>query len=353
MFAFNMRISPRLVRQVAAIERFAGRWDRISESPVLASEELSTTAIAKGSRAAFLLDSTSPTELTLYLRHSTHNLQTNSQEFATFGDIATTHADIERYIRASIAPFDFSWEGISSLASAIGVSNSHELRRIPVNFSAPAEYEAHGALSDRSAHEELVFACVSPFLIDQRLRELISWLQQELTAQTFHPLFLIGTFHLLLLQIHPFPTANHRFSLLVVWHLLCERGFSFVRYTHIAPAFWEKRRQYFQALRQAEKSARADWATVNSWLELFLQSLEESGHKLWVESGAKENRSRLTEVQKLILEVVREHGALTREKIAGETGIHLSTVKYNLGVLSDRGHLKRQGGGRTTNYRLL
>ena len=199
----------------------------------------------------------------------------------------------------------------------------------------------------------MIFPTVSPFLVEQRLEELLEWARHELEDGQFHPLFVIGTFHLLFLQIHPFPTANHRLALILLWRLLDAHGYSYVRYSHFAPEIASRSKQYFAALRQAEKTAYGNWSTLNIWLEFFLDMLVLASQNLLTLTERTVSSARLSSVQRRIIDVIKSSGSATREKIVTETGINLSTVKYNLSVLASRGHLKRDGGGRSTSYRLL
>ncbi len=65
MFEFSLRTSPQLVRQIASIERCAGRWERIAESEAVASPQLMERSLARGAHAAFSLDQTAPPNLSL------------------------------------------------------------------------------------------------------------------------------------------------------------------------------------------------------------------------------------------------------------------------------------------------
>jgi Fic family protein len=198
-----------------------------------------------------------------------------------------------------------------------------------------------------------IFESVSSFLINERFSDLVSWVSQELEDDRFHPLYVIGTFHLLFLQIQPYQTANHQLCLAIVWHLLNKNGYSFFEYSHFAPTLLTKSEEYFNALRQAEKTAYGTWATLNVWLEFFLEVLLESNAVLSDTRQRLVGHYRLTPVQKQILQVVKTYGSATRERIARETGINVSTVKYNLSVLYSNGQLKREGGGRSTSYTVL
>lgn len=339
MFEFSLRTSPQLVRQIASIERCAGRWERIAESEAVASPQLMERSIARGSIAAFALDQSTPPTLAAAL--SSPELPLHEPVIANYIAAHTWN------VRVTLEALEQLFLQITTGESTVSVEAPQTkslLRSQPVQFMAPEEI---------GFPERVAFPTLQPFLVKQRTEELTSWINLELERGTFHPLIIIGTFHLLFLQIHPFAAANHRLSLLLTWHLLQQQGFEFVQYNHFAPYCAEKRRDYFSALRQAEKTARGNWSTLTIWLEFFSGALQQAAERLLAFGDRRISTERLTSVQKRILEVIKSHGPVSRERIVSHTGLNLSTIKYNLGVLSERGHLRRHGGGRTTSYRLL
>ena len=89
------------------------------------------------------------------------------------------------------------------------------------------------------------------------------------------------------------------------------------------------------------------------WLELFLDAILQGASTVYGRTKRESGRLRLTSVQRQIVHVIQSLGPASREQVAAATGINLSTVKYNLGVLSARGVLDRRGGGRTTSYAVI
>ena len=347
MLKFEMRTSPRLVLQVGIIERFSGMWERLSQSDVMASESAHEIALQRGAESCLRLDSTSPAGLSMFIE-----VQSNAPELELSGSGERSSNPISAMLEAHHHPAGFDLVSICDLWSLIvkGRLTSEQeklsslMRHTGIYFTAP-EMGPRG--------DERVFPAVSPFLVEQRLSELLEWTEHELEEGVFHPLFIIGTFHLLFLQIQPFPTANHRLSLVLLWRLLDMHGYGFVRYSHFAPEIEQRSKQYFASLRQAEKTAYNNWSTLNIWLEFFLDALVLASQNLLEKTQRDENTARLTQVQRKIIDVIKSSGSATREKIVTETGINLSTVKYNLSILANKGHLKRDGGGRSTSYRLL
>jgi Fic family protein len=359
MFSLDMKISPRLVQQIASIERFAGAWERLSLSEAVASDLLMRESLRLGAEAAIRLDASSPVSLTGSLEITKLAKDRPSRDGSLFArrpseleiTRSVTSPAIENLLSAHVHTAEFDEDGLLELYSLVSGQNivrtndgSLPLRRTALNFLSPRT-DGEG--------DEIVFPTVSSFLLEQRLGELLEWTRHELAEGAYHPLFVAGVFHLVFLQIHPFPVANHRLAITLLWRLLDAHGYSFVRYNHFAAEFSRRQKQYFAALRQAEKTALGSWATVNVWLEFFLDSVLQTSETLLHRAEHTVNLSQLTSVQRKIIDVVKTNGSVTRERIVTETGINLSTIKYNLSVLASRGHLKRDGGGRTTSYRVL
>ena len=353
MLKLEMRISPRLVQQVGAIERFAGVWERLSQSDAVAPESMSRDALRAGCEACTRLDTTSPAGLSMMIEIES----TPSASGFDGPSAGTKKSPLQPLIDAHVVPAEFDLNGLQQLYTLITSGKlpleteppKLELRKSTAYFTATGLANISGA----PRGDDIVFLTVSSFLVEQRLTDLLEWTRHELEEGSFHPLFIVGTFHLLFLQISPFPTANHRLALVLLYRLLDAHGYSFVRYRHFAPEMEARSKQYFAALRQAEKTACGNWSTLNIWLEFFLDTLIQASNALLDFSERTVNTSRLTGVQRKIMDVVKTNGSATRERIVTETGINLSTVKYNLSVLASRGHLKRDGGGRTTSYRVL
>lgn len=368
MITVELRPSTRLVQLIASIERFAGRWERLAEITQIASAESQEAAIIEQTAAAFLLDSTTPSHISLALQKGWNRgalakaalLRGALERGPAALPAEAAHPLISAYRGAHINFAELGRQSIEQLyleLAGVGDRNAFDGRALPDGTvieagpefyrTTPANFTLPGIYTDS---EELVFQTVPPFLVRQRFEDLLEWLNRELEAGDYHPLFLFGTFHLLFMQTMPFGRGDHRLSLNILWRLMNGHSYSFVQHTSFASILFSRSKGYLQALRQAEKTVFTTWSTLNIWLEFFLEALVLAANNLsdLVEKGVEEQR--LTRTQRNIIEIVRSRGPVTRETIVTESGINLSTVKYNLSVLSARGYLKRTGGGRTTSY---
>lgn len=337
MIKLEMKPSPRLVQQIAIIERFATYFEKSIGVGLNHIEDLQKPSIIAASISALKLDTTTPAKTSFQIGNI---LEIPSEKDIFLHDLKEFIKTHEFYVQLDSVRLMQLFYFLQSEDSTEDLEKP--FRKIAVNFMAPT-----------SGKEEIIFPAVSSFLVENRLEELLEWAKLELSEGQFHPLFILGTFHLLFLQIHPLETANHRIALLLLWQMLDEHGYSFVRYSNFAEFFELRSKQYFSSLRQAEKTAGNSWATLNIWLEFFLDALISCREKLLSNTKKQLDFFRLTDVQQRIVDVVKNTGVASREKIVVETGINVSTVKYNLTVLAAKGQLKRDGNGRTTSYSII
>lgn len=316
----EIRPSNHLVNLIGQIDYFSGYWN----GSVKGSDEKKTiAATAAGASAIAILD-----ESLLGENEAFQNLLT-----AHFPEAVTSEKQLVEIFTTILAA-----------DPAKHLTRKQYLRSDAIKFMAPT--------FSKNSEKVQIFATVSPFLIGQRLNELLLWFKSNKDNGAIHPLLLIGTMHLCLLHIQPFSMASHAVALVTLWRNLIAAGYNFTRYAHLASVFASDPESYFSSLRQAEKTAYSSWNSLNIWLEYFLSSLLLEQRKLSKQQEQSVSLGRLTEVQRQLLSVVSRKGALSRDALATQTGINENTVKYNLGVLTQRGYLTRLGKGRTTSYAL-
>jgi Fic family protein len=344
----EIKITNRLVQLIARIERLSGNWDQLSNSNFL-TEETREQALNKNLLVTLCLDQTTPAPLThplvsYFKSRSPFDLPPNS---LLSEDCLN---EIESCRAAFNMDFVFSEEGLLNLYKKIEPNRkSHQSDK----NNTQDLYFRNFAQAFFSHENQRIFTTVSPFLVPRRYKELMEWVSEELYSTEIHPLIVIGTYHLLFLQLHPFKTANHRVALISSWHLLKERGYDFVACAGIWNHFLEQSSLYYSTLRHAERSTFGDWSTIQIWLEFFLKTVLETASEVTKNHTQQLSESLLSDTQRKIIEAIRTHGTLNREKVVTETGINLSTVKYHLSLLAEKGHLIREGGGRSTCYRAL
>ena len=344
----QVRLSQRLLISLCGVERLAGQWQPkgIQESQAHSAQasrqyEANIAAAAVG---ALYLDSTTSADLSSIIPRTWSNPQQGLEFFASANSPLQSsqrikpYPELDKYIAAHNLDAELTPKAIAEThRSIVGIAD----------FPGQYRQESSALLSPSGAE---IMKTTSAFMIAQRLGELCDWTRKELTSGLTHPLIVIGIFQLCFIYIYPFRVASHRLGLLLTWRLLKANGYEFVRYGHFIPEICCHTEDYVNALIQAEKSAYGNWTTLPVWLEYFSETLGRACRGIIEQDKQKKSKARLTEVQRLIVEIVQQKGAATRDTIAKETGINIATVKYNLSVLTQRGQLRRHGGGRTTSY---
>ena len=120
MLKLEMRTSPRLVQQIGAIERFAGVWERLAQSDVVASDAALESSISKGAEACIQLDSTSPAGLSLFIeveRVGNGPVQHAASEPQT-ADPTEVYQPLKAAVDAHLAPAEFDAAGLNEIYSA-------------------------------------------------------------------------------------------------------------------------------------------------------------------------------------------------------------------------------------------
>lgn len=338
----EIRPSNRLVQLIARIERLAAGWENMSSNNTALHEENKAAAAKKNALAMIALDQTSPAPLThpilSYFKNDSP-LDTSLNAF-----VSKEHmSEVQALINSLNQELELSEEGIEKLFFII-TGQEGENRPVSSFRNTASAFYSH--------ENQRIFTSVSPFLVPRRYKELLEWISEELYTEETHPLIVIGIFHLLFLQLHPFSTANHRVAQVTCWHLLKDSGYEFATCSNLWVHLLEQSSLYYSTIRHAERSTFDDWSTTHIWLEFFLKNILESASETTSQHERHIHEAILSETQRKIIEAVRTHGVMSREKLVAETGINLSTVKYNLSLLAQKGHLIREGGGRSTAYRL-
>ena len=200
----------------------------------------------------------------------------------------------------------------------------------------------------------VVFETATPFDTPRLMTELVGWLASERVQRLLHPLLVIAVFTVIFLEIHPFQDGNGRLSRILTTLLLMQAGYAYVPYSSLESVIEQNKEGYYLALRQTQGSIRSEAPDWQPWLIFFLRALQQQMRRLAKKvEREKIVLSSLPELSLRILDHAREHGRVSMGDIIRLTGASRNTLKQQFRQLVERGHLIRQGGGRTTWYTLL
>lgn len=338
----EIKPSHKILMLISQIERLAGR--RELRSQVAETRSILSDLLQKTYLSTLCLDQTTPAQLThpiiSYFKTSPR-ISLNLGNILSDDSLKQSQACKDCFTHE----FNFCEQEIIKVYCKLANVDFEEVEEQDIFRKTITSFLTH--------ENQRVFTAVSPFLVKKRFYELVEWVSDELYLGEIHPIIVIATYHLLFLQLQPFQTANHRTALVTTWHLLRHSGFSFVRESDLFGIFLKDEKEYYAALKQSERSVFTDWTTMNAWIEFFSSKLFECATNCFEQDQTIADFNALSATQKRILEIIKREGVVSRERVVSETGISSSTIKYNLSQLAERGHLRREGQGRATNYRLF
>lgn len=343
----TIRITPEILRLIAEIDEFKGAWRALG---TLAPERLSAlrrvaTIESIGSSTRIEGSKLSDRDVERLLA----NLEIKS--FATRDE-----QEVAGYAEVMDLVFR-AWNDIS-------ISENH-IRQLHRDLLVHSEKDAwhrgnyKTASNSVAAFDEdgrqigIVFETATPFDTPRLMRELVDWLISERADGRLHPLLMIAVFTVVFLEIHPFQDGNGRLSRILTTLLLLQAGYAYVPYSSLESVIEQSKEGYYLALRQTQgtiRNAAPDW---QPWLIYFLRALQQQMKRL--AKKIEHERivlSSLPDLSLRILDHARAHGRVSTGDIIKLTGASRNTLKQQFRQLVDKGHLVRQGGGRTTWYTL-
>ena len=337
---FRIPVTQEILNTVSKLDRFRGEWTTLAALPADRLERLRYAAVIQSAASSCRLSG-------MHVTDSEVAAALNGDE--TVADAAA----ILGYASGLEFPFPgadriIDRETLSALNGAIlrrdaGDGESIPWRAQEMNREA---FDANGQALG------WVFPTLPPRLIEEKIEDLLTWLELELRAGDQHPVLIIGTFVLAFLAISPFERGNGRTSRMLIRHLLVRSGYEQMTLASVESELESDRAAYLDALFHARTGLWSGNADLQSWVEFFLAALDR--HRGRVEAKLSLERGALDfpPLQRQILETVREHGSVNAALLLESTGANRNTLKDNLKRLVERGALERTGQKRGTRYRL-
>ena len=199
----------------------------------------------------------------------------------------------------------------------------------------------------------VVFETATPFDTPRLMEELVSWYNQMIQERDFHPLFAIGIFVVVFLEIHPFQDGNGRLSRVLTTLLLLKAGYAYVPYSSLESVIEQNKEGYYLALRRTQGTIRTSSPNWTPWLTFFLASMQRQMQRLR-EKVEKERllMTKLPELSLQIMDYVRNHGRITIGEAVTITQANRNTLKDHFKGLIERNLLVLYGKGRGAWYGL-
>lgn len=343
-------LTPDLVKLIAEIDEFKGRWqalktlspDRLNALRKVATiESIGSSTRIEGAK---LTDAQVETLLSNLER--TAFLTRDEQEVAGYAEV-----------------MDLVFEAFDDLA--ITENHIRQLHQTLLRLSSKDERHrgSYKTLSNNVVAFDadgkeigVVYETASPFDTPREMEELVAWANKTIREEAHHPLLIIAVFVVVFLAIHPFQDGNGRLSRVLTTLLLLKAGYAYVPFASLESVVEANKDLYYKALRRTQTTLKTDAPDWSPWIGFFLRSLKKQKDTLEAriakERADSTDNTNLPELSVQVLALLRKEGRQTAAQLAEATGANKNTLKVRLRELVESGRIKRFGKARATWYTL-
>jgi Fic family protein len=340
----SLRLSATLLRQVADIDEFKGRWHALRH---LAPDRLGS--LQRIATVESVASSTRIEGVTL----------TDDQVHSLLRNVARATLDTrdEQEVAGYAAAMELVFESFQQLA----LTENHILQLHSVLLSRCAADAAHRGAYKRLPNSieaidangrslGVLLATTPPLDTPRAMQELLAATQAALAANEHHPIFVIALFVVRFLAIHPFQDGNGRLSRVLTTLLLLQAGYDYVRFASLERVVEHNKDAYYELLRRAQVNWSSDPPQIDPWVTFFVQCLVEQKNVLQHRLERERMLAPQAPLTAAILELVRERGRVTVRDVVAMHGANRNTVKLHLKQLVAAGQLVLHGRARGAWY---
>ena len=343
----DIRLDQNLVKLVAEIDEFKGRWEALK---TLAPERLSKL------RKVATIESIGSSTRIEGSKLSDAQVETLLSGLKTKSFQSRDEQEVAGYAEAMDLIFQ-AWEDMPITENHVRQLHQTLLRHSTKDERHRGDYKTldNHVVAFGPDGEELgvVFATTSPFDTPREMEELVGWVQKAVREEAFHPLLIVAIFIVKFLAIHPFQDGNGRLSRVLTTLMLLRTGYAYVPYASLESVVEENKGQYYNALRRTQKSLdeTPDW---EPWVGFFLRALKKQKQilegRVEDEREAQITTEELHPLSEVILTLFESSKRLNVSEIVDLTNANRNTIKVRLRELVLSGHISQNGKARATWY---
>ena len=346
----NLYLTPDIVKLVAEIDEFKGRWQALEN---LSPERLS--ALRKVATVESVGSSTRIEGAKL----------TDAQVETLLSGLGKT--SFESRDEQEVAGYAHAMDLVFEAFADLRLTENHirQLHQTLLRYSHKDErhrgsyktLDNHVVAFDADGQEiGVIFATTTPFDTPREMEELVAWTVKAIDEEALHPLLIIAVFVVTFLAIHPFQDGNGRLSRVLTTLMLLRAGYDYVPYASLESVIEENKDLYYKALRRTQTTLKGDAPDWEPWVGFFLRCLKKQknnlARRLDRDQITSDDDAELPEIALKILALLRTHNRQNIVQITEATGANRNTIKLRLRELVNAGKIRRHGKARATWYTL-
>lgn len=340
----SFEISPQLVRLIAEIDEFKGRWSALGQLAPDRLQALKTIATIESIGSSTRIEGAKLSDQEVeQLLSGLHTSSFRSRD----------EEEVQGYAEAMVLVFDsyttmsLSENIIKQLHSILLKYSSKDLRHRGDYKKMPNHVEAFDA---KGKSIGIIFETASPFETPMKMQTLVTRTVCALEEKKLHSLLVIAAFILKFLAIHPFQDGNGRLSRILTTLLLLKTGYAYVPYSSLEHVIESNKDGYYRALRHSQRHLETDKENLNEWIIFFLHALKSQKDNLLKKVEREQLFIQLPELSQQIISLAKAHGRITNIQIHLATQASRNTIKSHLQKLVAQGLLAQHGKGKGSWY---
>lgn len=346
----KLALSPDLVKLIAEIDEFKGRWqvlDSLSPERLSALRKVATVeSVGSSTRIEGAKLTDAQVETLLSNLDRTAFLSRDEQEVAGY-------AQAMDLVFEAFLDMRLTENHIRQLHQTL-LRHSDKDERHRGSYKT---LDNHVVAFDAEGREiGVVFETATPFDTPREMQELVAWAAKAIDEEALHPLLIVAIFVVVFLAIHPFQDGNGRLSRILTTLLLLRAGYGYVPYASLESVVETNKDLYYKALRRTQSTLKSDVPDWEPWAGFFLRCLKKQKDNLATrlkrEETAGADDSELPELSVKIISLIRQHGRQSIAQLVEATGANRNTLKLRLRELVDIGRIRKHGKARATWYTL-
>lgn len=340
----QMVITPELVRLIAEIDEFKGRWEALGN---LAPERLS--ALRRIATIESVGSSTRIEGVKLRddeIKRLLSGLDVSSFRSRDEQEVAG-YAELMEVVFESYSDIPLTENTLSQLHGIL-LKHSHKDERHRGSYKTLSNNVEAFDAAGRSVG--IIFKTATPFDTPRLMEALLDWTKDAFAERKHHSLLIIAVFVVRFLAIHPFQDGNGRLSRALTTLLLLRSGYGYVPYSSLERIVEDSKDEYYMALRRAQATLDEDEAHLIDWITYFVRALHRQKELLERKVERERLMVPLAPLSEKLFGIVNEHGRVTVREAAALTKANRNTIKDHLRKLVSAGRLVRRGQGRGTWY---
>ena len=188
----------------------------------------------------------------------------------------------------------------------------------------------------------------TPSMVSGLMFELLEWWNGR--AAGLSPVLSSAILHYRFEAIHPFADGNGRVGrALALWELY-RRGFDTHHVFSVDEFYWEKRKDYYDAL----QAVRREGEDLTGWLEYCAEGLRQTLDRVWMRIRAlnvkQAGKLTLRPKQEQLLKLLRDQGSMAPAEIWKALSVSRQGAMNLLKPLMDAGLVKKVGSKKMGRY---